>query len=160
MHDQWRSQVEAIANARFETSQARIRPHFLFNSMNTIASLNQTDLRLAEEVVEDLADLFRASLATDDSVSTLADERDLMRRYLNIERHRLGSRLRLHREVYEAVPDNHDHDDSPRRSNQMASERVRPRMDGMFEGRAQVAHSRVEDDYEIKPVFPYPRRTA
>ena len=104
MHDQWRRQVEAVANARFKTLQARIRPHFLFNSMNTIASLTQTDPRLAEEVVEDLADLFRASLATDDAVSTLADELELTRRYLNIERQRLGDRLRVHWELDELVP--------------------------------------------------------
>jgi two-component system sensor histidine kinase AlgZ len=75
-------QVEAVANARFKTLQARIRPHFLFNSMNTIASLTQTDPRLAEEVVEDLADLFRASLATDADKTTLAEELELARRYL------------------------------------------------------------------------------
>ncbi len=95
LHQQWRSQVEAVANARFETLQARIRPHFLFNSMNTIASLTQTDPRLAEEVVEDLADLFRASLANEGDRTTLAEELDLSRRYLNIEAQRLGERLQV-----------------------------------------------------------------
>jgi len=95
LHGQWRAQVEAVANARFQTLQARIRPHFLFNSMNTIASLTQTDPRLAEEVVEDLADLFRASLATDVSSVSLAEELELTRRYLNIEAQRLGERMRL-----------------------------------------------------------------
>ncbi|NBC12247.1 MAG: sensor histidine kinase [Gammaproteobacteria bacterium] len=95
LHQQWRSQVEAVANARLKTLQARIRPHFLFNSMNTIASLTQTDPRLAEEVVEDLADLFRASLATDADRTTLAEELALSRRYLNIEAQRLGERLQV-----------------------------------------------------------------
>jgi two-component system sensor histidine kinase AlgZ len=95
LHQQWRAQVEAVANARFKTLQARIRPHFLFNSMNTIASLTQTDPRLAEEVVEDLADLFRASLATDTDRSTLAEELELARRYLNIEAQRLGDRMHV-----------------------------------------------------------------
>jgi two-component system sensor histidine kinase AlgZ len=95
LHQQWRAQVEAVANARFKTLQARIRPHFLFNSMNTIASLTQTDPRLAEEVVEDLADLFRASLATESDRTTLAEELELSRRYLNIEAQRLGERLRV-----------------------------------------------------------------
>jgi two-component system sensor histidine kinase AlgZ len=95
LHRQWRAQVEAAANARFETLQARIRPHFLFNSMNTIASLTQTDPRLAEEVVEDLADLFRAALFNAPSPTTFAQEIELTRRYLNIESHRLGDRMRL-----------------------------------------------------------------
>jgi two-component system sensor histidine kinase AlgZ len=95
LHQQWRAQVEAVANARFKTLQARIRPHFLFNSMNTIASLTQTNPRLAEEVVEDLADLFRASLATDADYTTLAEELELARRYLHIEAQRLGERLRV-----------------------------------------------------------------
>lgn len=95
LHQQWRAQVEAVANARFKTLQARIRPHFLFNSMNTIASLTQTDPRLAEEVVEDLADLFRASLATDADRTTLAEELELARRYLHIEAQRLGERMRV-----------------------------------------------------------------
>ncbi|ESQ16983.1 MAG TPA: sensor histidine kinase [Chromatiaceae bacterium] len=93
LHSQWREQVEAVANARFQTLQARIRPHFLFNSMNTIASLTQTNPRLAEEVTEDLADLFRASLATDAISATLGQELELIRRYLNIESHRLGERM-------------------------------------------------------------------
>jgi two-component system sensor histidine kinase AlgZ len=95
LHQQWRAQVEAIANARFKTLQARIRPHFLFNSMNTIASLTQTDPNLAEEVVMDLADLFRASLATDADKTTLAEELELARRYLHIESQRLRERLRV-----------------------------------------------------------------
>jgi two-component system sensor histidine kinase AlgZ len=95
LHQQWRAQVEAVANARLKTLQARIRPHFLFNSMNTIASLTQTDPRLAEEVVEDLADLFRASLATESDRTTLAEELELVRRYLNIEAQRLGERMRV-----------------------------------------------------------------
>ncbi|MGB5835041.1 MAG: histidine kinase [Thiohalocapsa sp.] len=93
LHDQWRAQVEAVANARFQTLQARIRPHFLFNSMNTIASLTQTDPRLAEEVTEDLADLFRASLTTEASSASLDQELELIRRYLNIEAQRLGDRM-------------------------------------------------------------------
>ncbi|MCF7984551.1 MAG: histidine kinase [Thiohalocapsa sp.] len=105
LHHQWRAQVEAVANARYQTLQARIRPHFLFNSMNTIASLTQTDPRMAEEVVEDLADLFRASLATDSTETTLAQELELARRYLNIESHRLGDRMRVRWEMSEVPGD-------------------------------------------------------
>jgi len=95
LHQQWRSHIEAIAEARVQTLQARIRPHFLFNSMNTIASLARSDPVLAEEIVLDLADLFRAALANDGTTSTLAAELELARRYLNIERQRLGARLRV-----------------------------------------------------------------
>jgi len=95
LHGQWRAQVEAVANARFQTLQARIRPHFLFNSMNTIASLTQSNPRLAEEVTLDLADLFRASLATDAGSTTLDAELALIRRYLHIESQRLGERMQI-----------------------------------------------------------------
>jgi two-component system, LytTR family, sensor histidine kinase AlgZ len=94
LQQQWRAQMEAVANARFKTLQARIRPHFLFNSMNTIASLTQTNPRLAEEVVEDLADLFRASLGSGDRTS-LGEELELCRRYLHIESQRLGERMHV-----------------------------------------------------------------
>jgi len=91
----WRHQVEAESEARFQALQSRIRPHFLFNSMNTIANLTRSDPALAEEVVEDLADLFRASLGDAGRRSTLGDELDLVRGYLRIEQQRLGERLRL-----------------------------------------------------------------
>jgi two-component system sensor histidine kinase AlgZ len=59
--EQWRARVRAEAKARFEALQARIRPHFLFNSMNTIASLIRSRPAEAERAVEDLSDLFRAA---------------------------------------------------------------------------------------------------
>ncbi|RLJ18968.1 sensor histidine kinase [bacterium endosymbiont of Escarpia laminata] len=91
----WRQQVEAENAARLQALQSRIRPHFLFNSMNTIASLTRSNPRLAEEVVEDLADLFRASLGDVRRLSTLGRELELARQYLNVERQRLGERLRV-----------------------------------------------------------------
>ncbi len=81
--------------ARYEALQARIRPHFLFNSMNTIANLTRADPELAEEVVQDLSDLFRASLSRASGLSTLADELELARGYLRIEAQRLGERLHV-----------------------------------------------------------------
>jgi len=86
----------AEAQARFAALQARIRPHFLFNSMNTIASLTRADPARAEAVVEDLAELFRASLAKPGSLSTLGEELALAEGYLRIEAQRLGERLRVH----------------------------------------------------------------
>ena len=90
---QWRKQIQAQANARVQMLQARIRPHFLFNCMNTIASLTRTEPAKAERVVEDLSDLFRVSLADNAKRQPLARELELVERYLNIEQLRLGTRL-------------------------------------------------------------------
>lgn len=87
--------IESEARARIQALQARIRPHFLFNSMNTIASLTRTQPALAEEVVEDLAELFRMTLADTREQVTLKEELDLCRRYLHIEELRLGERLKV-----------------------------------------------------------------
>jgi two-component system sensor histidine kinase AlgZ len=97
--EQWRERVRAAAKAQVDALQARIRPHFLFNSMNTIASLIRTRPADAERTVEDLADLFRAALGADDVPGTLGEELDLVRRYLDIEHLRLGDRLDLVIEV-------------------------------------------------------------
>ncbi len=90
---QWRQQLRAEARARVAALQARIRPHFLFNSMNTIAALTRSDPDNAEEAIHDLSDLFRASLDSVDERATLGAELTLARRYLNIEALRLGDRL-------------------------------------------------------------------
>lgn len=91
----WRIQMEAESKAHLQALQSRIRPHFLFNSMNTIASLTRSDPALAEEVVYDLSDLFRASLSNAQRMSTLGEELELCRGYLRIEGQRLGDRLRV-----------------------------------------------------------------
>ncbi|MES9943960.1 MAG: histidine kinase [Candidatus Thiodiazotropha sp.] len=91
----WRRQEEAENSARLQALYSRIRPHFLFNSMNTIASLTRSDPAMAEEVVEDLADLFRVSLGDASQLSSLGKELDLARQYLSIEHYRLGERLNL-----------------------------------------------------------------
>ena len=103
IRNQWRERVRAEAATRFAALQARIRPHFLFNSMNTIAALTRTDPAAAEQATEDLADLFRASLADGDIRVALADELELCRRYARIEQLRLGERLRIDWQV-EALP--------------------------------------------------------
>ncbi len=81
--------------ARIQALQSRIRPHFLFNSMNIIASLIPVDQEAAETAVEDLASLFRASLAEVATQVSLAEELALCRRYTRIEQLRLGSRLTI-----------------------------------------------------------------
>jgi two-component system sensor histidine kinase AlgZ len=90
---QWRRQLQTEARARVAALQARIRPHFLFNSMNTIAALTRSDPDGAEEAIQDLSDLFRAALDSADERATLDAELTLARRYLNIEALRLGERL-------------------------------------------------------------------
>jgi len=92
---QWQQQIEAEAQARIQALQARIRPHFLFNSMNTIAELTRTDPVRAELAVQDLADLFRATLRDVSERVTLEQELEVARRYLRMEGLRLGDRLKL-----------------------------------------------------------------
>ncbi|MGB5249345.1 MAG: sensor histidine kinase [Gammaproteobacteria bacterium] len=92
---QWRRNVQLEATSRVNALQARIRPHFLFNSMNTIAALTRRDPALAEEAVEDLADLFRASLRDSSAPLTLKEEMEVARIYQRIEQLRLGDRLRV-----------------------------------------------------------------
>jgi len=92
---QWRAQVLAQSEARVQALQARIRPHFLFNSLNTIASLIPEEPLGAERAIEDLADLFRGSMRRADSLISLSEELDLARRYLHMEQRRLGDRLKV-----------------------------------------------------------------
>lgn len=88
-----RQRERAHHEARLEVLQARMRPHFLFNSLNTIASLTVSDPQRAEEVTLALADLLRVSLQAGDRLIPLTDELDLCRRYLAMEQVRLGDRL-------------------------------------------------------------------
>jgi two-component system sensor histidine kinase AlgZ len=90
---QWRTNMEKEVRSRISALQARIRPHFLFNSMNTIAALTRTDPAAAEQAVEDLADLFRASLGNPSEAISLEQELDIARVYQRMEGQRLGSRL-------------------------------------------------------------------
>ena len=92
---EWRHNVELQAKARVHALQARIRPHFLFNSMNTIAALTRSNPGRAEEAVLDLAELFRANLSEKRNQIALADEIDVARTYLRMEQLRLGDRLRV-----------------------------------------------------------------
>ncbi len=103
LQSQWRRQEQAELRARIEALQARIRPHFLFNSLNSIASLVALDPHKAEQAVLDLSDLFRASLAKPGSLVPWHEELALARRYLSIEHYRLGERLQVQWEV-EGVP--------------------------------------------------------
>ena len=83
------------AQARISALQALIRPHFLFNSMNTIASLTRSDPRQAEEAVEDLSDLLRASLSSTRESTSIKEELEVSAIYQRIEKLRLGERLNV-----------------------------------------------------------------
>ena len=102
--DRWVAQTEANARAEADALQARIRPHFLFNSMNLIASLLRRDPVLAERAVLDLSDLFRAALGAGEGDSTLAAECELAAQYLSIEQLRLGQRLQVEWDKGEPLP--------------------------------------------------------
>jgi len=206
LHHLWRRQVEAEAQARFEKLQARIRPHFLFNSINTIANLTHKDPGLAEELLQDLADLFRASLDQGQR-TTLAKELEIARRYVNIERQRLGERLQViwdlvglpedaalpplilqplvenavyhgiqpargpgtiritgryrrgqvNLSVRNSLPEN-PATERHANGNKMAMDNVRQRLAAMYPGAGQVIQSRIEGDYQVRLVFPYPWR--
>jgi two-component system sensor histidine kinase AlgZ len=87
--------VPAETTARLAELQSRIRPHFLFNTLNTALTLVRLDPAKAEGVLEDLAELFRVAIGdTAESVS-LAEEVELAQRYLDIEQIRFGSRLHV-----------------------------------------------------------------
>ncbi len=85
----------AIDQARLQALQARIRPHFLFNCINTVLSMVRTDPRRAETALEDMSDLFRMAMAHDDKLVPLKREVELARRYLALEQMRLGDRLKV-----------------------------------------------------------------
>jgi two-component system sensor histidine kinase AlgZ len=99
---QWQHTVRLQARSREAALRARIRPHFLFNALNTAAALIRTEPDTAELVVEDLSELFRASLNSRDRV-TLADELAFARMYQRLEQTRLGDRLTVEWSV-DALP--------------------------------------------------------
>jgi two-component system sensor histidine kinase AlgZ len=93
----WRAKGRAPANttARLAELQARIRPHFLFNTLNSAIALVRAEPRQAESLLEDLSDLFRHALAEPGASVSLAEEIALAQRYLAIEQVRFGERLQL-----------------------------------------------------------------
>lgn len=206
LHHLWRLQTEAEAQARFQQLQASIRPHFLFNSLNTIANQIHGDPRLAEDLIQDLADLFRASLGKGEK-TTIAEEIEFSRRYLNIEHQRLGERMQVEWDVDELPPEaplpplilqplvenavyhgiaparrpgririsgryrrgvvnlsiRNTLPEDPARErhrdgNHMAMENVRQRLAAMYPGEGRVIVSRIEGDWQVRLVFPYPWR--
>lgn len=84
---------QALMMAEFEALQARIHPHFLFNSLNSMASLVHVDANRAEQALLDLSDMFRATLSSSSTIHSLKDELQLCEKYLAIEKIRMADRL-------------------------------------------------------------------
>ena len=93
----WRSLAysPSLAEARLQALQARIRPHFLFNSLNTVLGLMRSEPRSAERTLEDLADLFRVFMRDTRELIALEEEVVTCQQYLAIEQLRLGGRLNV-----------------------------------------------------------------
>jgi len=94
-HLRERALSPALSEARLQALQARIRPHFLFNSINAVLSLIRQEPKRAEAALEDMADLFRVLMADNRELTPLVREIELCRQYLGIEQLRLGERLRV-----------------------------------------------------------------
>jgi two-component system sensor histidine kinase AlgZ len=90
-----KGRMPADTAARLSELQARIRPHFLFNTLNSAIALVREDPARAEMVLEDLSDLFRHALVDPGGPVTLSEEIALARRYLEIEQVRFGDRLQV-----------------------------------------------------------------
>ncbi len=95
----YKGQAPADSAARLAELQSRIRPHFLFNTLNSAIALVRAEPAKAEALLEDLSDLFRHALRTPDAFVTLAEEVSLARRYLAIEQVRFGDRLQVQWEL-------------------------------------------------------------
>ena len=95
----------ALTEARLQALQARIRPHFLFNSLNAVLSLIRRDPKRAELALEDLADLFRVLMSDGRKFVRLSEEIAVLERYAGIEQLRLGERLRIAWDIDSAPQD-------------------------------------------------------
>jgi two-component system sensor histidine kinase AlgZ len=100
-----RAQEPALAEARLAALTARIRPHFFFNSLNAVLGVIRDDPRRAELALEELGELFRALMRDNRELVPLSEEIALARKYLDIEKLRLGDRLQVRWEVDDCPPD-------------------------------------------------------
>lgn len=98
-------QAPAVAEARLMALSARIRPHFLFNSLNAVLGVMRSEPRRAETALEELADLFRVLMRENRQLVPLSEEIALARQYLSLERLRLGERLQVHWDIATVPPD-------------------------------------------------------
>ncbi|HSG92568.1 MAG TPA: histidine kinase, partial [Methylotenera sp.] len=101
----YRAHSPAVTEARLQALQARIRPHFLFNSINAVLSLIRSQPKQAEAALEDMADLFRVLMADNRELVPLAQEIALCRQYLALEKLRLNERLHIQWQIDNMPPD-------------------------------------------------------
>jgi two-component system sensor histidine kinase AlgZ len=99
----FRLRIQALSpakqEARLQALQARIRPHFLFNTINAVLSIVRADPKRAETALEDMADLFRVAMAEPHELVELCKEVELARQYLGLEELRMGERLKVHWDI-------------------------------------------------------------
>ncbi|MBF0265792.1 MAG: histidine kinase [Gammaproteobacteria bacterium] len=105
IQQQWKYNIQSEAETKIKLLHARIRPHFLFNSMNTIASLCVSNPFLAEKTTEDLAELFRPLISEDKQLTTWEKELELTQKYVNIEALRFSDRLKVFWHI-DSIPQN------------------------------------------------------
>jgi len=101
-HFEKQEQQKCLLQANYDALQARIRPHFLFNSLNSVAELIAVDAPRAENAILDMSDLFRAALSQK-GISSISEELEICEKYLSIEKLRMGERLRWHFDVDDEV---------------------------------------------------------
>ena len=95
----------ALIDARLQALQARIRPHFFFNSINAVLGIVRSNPKQAESALEDMADLFRMAMADNREMVTLKHEVELSRQYLALEQLRLGDRLKVNWQLQDMPQD-------------------------------------------------------
>lgn len=158
VQQQWKIQIKLESEARIDALQARIKPHFLFNSMNIIASLIHSKPMQAEQAVEDLSELFRATLRDTGSLVSLSTEWALCENYLRIEGLRLGGRMKIEGDL-SAIPQDAS---IPMLTLQPLVENaiyhgIQPIPEG---GTIHISASRNENELEIKLKNPLARNQA
>src|SRR5882762_6851182 len=163
----------ALTEARLQALQARIRPHFLFNSINAVLSLVRSEPRRAETALEDLADLFRVLMADNRDLVPLVREVELCHQYLGLEALRLGDRLRVEWQV-DGMPGvisihiSNDRDrvhmllrnpfraeGSHHAGNKMALANIRERLSLHFDAEASLQTRTSDGHYEVRITLPY-----
>jgi two-component system sensor histidine kinase AlgZ len=107
LYFRWRALAmsPALQDARLQALQARIRPHFLFNSINAVLAIVRSEPKRAETALEDMADLFRMAMGGAHDLVALKDEVALAERYLALEQLRLGERLQVRWQTRDMPPD-------------------------------------------------------
>src|SRR6267378_170826 len=136
----------ALAEARLQALQARIRPHFLFNSLNAVLALIRRDPKRAERSLEDLADLFRTLMADARQFVRLADEIALLERYADIEQVRIERRGER---VLAVIENPHLEQGGQRSGNRMALGNIRERLALFFDAEARLETKIVNGRYRV-----------